>query len=165
MYTHSHFLQIHKYRHIDTLYMHTHSHISYTYTHLNACTQFPTYICNHTFSNHAHIYTSTHFLYTHITHAYPFTDFLHTHTHTFPIHVTHAHTCTHFLHTNTYAHAHIGFVGIKTWFHAIYTSLHLILFLSQHMVHIQTIFGEDEWSWASFHIHTYRYASFLLAAA
>lgn len=36
---------------------------------------------------------------------------------------------------------------------------------SQHMVHIQTIFGEDEWSWASFHIHTYRYASFLLAAA
>lgn len=147
--------------------MHTHSHISYTHKLKLVHTISHIHTQPHIFKpcTHIHKHTFSIYTYTYYTHAYPFTDFLHTHTHTFPIHVTHAYTCTHFLHTNTCAHAHIGFVGIKTWFHAIYTSLHLILFLSQHMVHIQTIFGEDEWSWASFHIHTYRYASFLLAAA
>ena len=65
-----------------------------------------------------HTYTETHIFYTHITHTH----------------------LTHFLHTNTCAHAHIGFVGIKTCLHAVYTSLRLILsFLSAYGTHPDNI--------------------------
>lgn len=94
----------------------------------------------HTFLIYTHIQTCAH---THFLHAYTITHFQHMHTYTethiFYTHITHTHL-THFLHTNTCAHAHIGFVGIKTCLHAVYTSLRLILsFLSAYGTHPDNI--------------------------